>query len=62
MTDLQLFVGELTLLTKKYGYKIGGCGCCGSPWVYPVKTRVGHYQEVLDTDEDIELLEWTEGK
>ena len=27
------FINELTELSKKYGLKIGGCGCCGSPWV-----------------------------
>jgi len=36
MTDiikLKAFLTELTHLTNKYGYEIGGCGCCGSPWV-----------------------------
>lgn len=27
------FLTELTKLTNKYGFEIGGCGCCGSPWV-----------------------------
>lgn len=27
------FLAELTKLTDKYGFEIGGCGCCGSPWV-----------------------------
>lgn len=27
------FLTELTKLTDKYGFEIGGCGCCGSPWV-----------------------------
>lgn len=27
------FLEELTELTKKYGIEIGGCGCCGSPWL-----------------------------
>ena len=33
MIKLKAFLTELTRLTKKYGYEIGGCGCCGSPWV-----------------------------
>jgi hypothetical protein len=27
------FLSELTDLTLKYGVSIGGCGCCGSPWL-----------------------------
>lgn len=27
------FLTELTKLTDKYGFEIGGCGCCNSPWV-----------------------------
>lgn len=27
------FLNELSALTQKYGIEIGGCGCCGSPWL-----------------------------
>jgi len=27
------FILELSELTRKYGIAIGGCGCCGSPWL-----------------------------
>ena len=30
---LDKFLEELSELTNKYGFVIGGCGCCGSPWV-----------------------------
>ncbi len=27
------FLNELSILTNKYGIIIGGCGCCGSPYL-----------------------------
>lgn len=30
---LEQFLTELRDLCGRYGYKIGGCGCCGSPWL-----------------------------
>ena len=27
------FLIGLTKLTRETGIKIGGCGCCGSPWI-----------------------------
>lgn len=27
------FLKELSELTEKYGIEIGGCGCCGSPYL-----------------------------
>lgn len=31
------FLTELTKLTDKYGFEIGGCGCCGSPWLTSIR-------------------------
>ena len=46
--ELNNFLTELTELTKKYNISIGGCGCCGSP-----------YLKRIDNGEDIgELLSW----
>lgn len=32
--NVQEFLKELTKLSRDYGIAIGGCGCCGSPWLY----------------------------
>ena len=32
-SKLDKFLEELSVLTKKYGIEIGGCGCCGSPYL-----------------------------
>ena len=31
--DVENFLKELTELTEKYKIVIGGCGCCGSPYL-----------------------------
>jgi len=36
---LQMFLAELSELSKKYGMYIQGCGCCGSPWVFDDKIK-----------------------
>ena len=35
---LEAFLKELAELTEKYQLCIGGCGCCGSPWVYSIES------------------------
>ena len=45
------FLEELSELTKKYNISIGGCGCCGSPYLINLKdkTLIGEY---ISWDED----------
>lgn len=31
--DLKNFTTELQVLCEKYNIRIGGCGCCCSPWL-----------------------------
>ena len=49
---------KLTRFTRETGYVIGGCGCCGSPWMQRVKNLDGFY--VADGDasgmDDIERI------
>lgn len=33
------FLSELSELTKKYEIAIGGCGCCGSPYITDFKKQ-----------------------
>ena len=37
MNRLEEFLKELSELTEKHGFSIGGCGCCGSPWINDFK-------------------------
>ena len=30
---MEEFLKELSELSTKYDLYIGGCGCCGSPWI-----------------------------
>ena len=49
---LKAFLIELTALTDKYNIEIGGCGCCGSPWLYD--NEVNEYLgECLEFDNDV---------
>lgn len=37
------FMEELTALSKKHQLTIGGCGCCGSPWLEDLSNQEGRY-------------------
>ena len=36
--DVNGFLAELSALTVKYGVEVGGCGCCGSPFLMDIET------------------------
>lgn len=40
------FLKELSSISKKYGLTIGGCGCCGSPFVTDVLTNNDVMEEI----------------
>jgi len=33
------FLAELTELSRKHRIAIGGCGCCGSPWLFDLERK-----------------------
>lgn len=43
------FLEELSQLTEKYSMFIGGCGCCGSPYVESNGKYIGEFLK-WDTD------------
>ena len=45
------FLTELSALTQKYGIAIGGCGCCGSPWLYYTDESLNLNADDLKYDE-----------
>lgn len=48
------FLKELSDLTKKYNISIGGCGCCGSPYLIDLTIEKNKY--ICD------CLEYEDGK
>lgn len=63
----EAFLTELTALSHKYGVRIGGCGCCDSPYLVPVEGGKEEYrysvyandgQLGLRSPKDIEDQEW----
>ena len=55
---LAAFLTDLAALTEKHGIEIGGCGCCGSPWLKKTDKRQGQYTCYKTTRE----LTWEESK
>ena len=60
--DKEGFLRELTELSRKYGLYIGGCGCCGSPWVSTRGMPGGEYvlrypRPGLDVSPHLEWIE-----
>jgi GTPase involved in cell partitioning and DNA repair len=58
MTDEQqeALLADLTELSRKHGIKIGGCGCCGSPYFTEMDRNMpGRYQGGIGG-----ALEWEE--
>lgn len=52
------FLIELTELGRKHGIVIGGCGCCGSPFIYQLREdQLALVYSVDDGDEDLKLRE-----
>lgn len=51
------FILELTRLAREYGITIGGCGCCGSPWVVSGEDTTNEQAGYI-CDENGEGLRW----
>lgn len=54
--EIENFLKELSELTQKYNIGVGGCGCCGSPFLFNIET-----EEILDNKEKHPIdskLEW----
>jgi hypothetical protein len=55
------FLKRLTELTRELGVYVGGCGCCGSPWIYEImsgESKKGEYS----TDGENGYLMWNKKK
>jgi len=49
------FVRELSKLCRRHKIKIGGCGCCGSPYLSRMEETDGRYEV---NDKDFDKLRW----
>lgn len=54
------FLKELTQLSQKYGIKVEGCGCCGSPALTPIKPEA--MNNCYEVDGGNENLTWTKNQ
>ena len=50
MNRLEEFLKELSELTQKHGFSIGGCGCCGSPWINDFKNEFNAHELYYDKE------------
>lgn len=56
---MENFFKELAELTKKYGLIIGGCGCCGSPWIQDFDGRFIYDDLSYNKEtEEYEVMTW----
>jgi hypothetical protein len=58
------FIKELEQLSRKYKIVVSGCGCCGSPYLYPLKLEASHddagyaYEDQLMWISKNDVYEW----
>ena len=64
--DYAAFIEELTALSLKHRVVILGCGCCGSPFLSPIKDEESGeyaYSEEYNVEGNSDsYLRWEEGK
>lgn len=53
MSKEKEFLERLSALTSELGIAIGGCGCCGSPYLYEVDKR-GSYG-LMGTEQQLQF-------
>lgn len=51
-SELQAFVAALQALSAQHGIAIDGCGCCGSPYLYPCTDSVRYSLKGTDLKTD----------
>lgn len=55
--NIKDFLTELTFLSNKYGVKIEGCGCCGSPFLAEIEAgAIDGYYKVNDKNENLRWI------
>ncbi len=57
--QIEAFIKDLTALTIKHGISIGGCSCCGSPYLQIADPPISKYDIISKT---ADCLEWEKDK
>ena len=66
--NIQMFLDELTKLSKKYNMEMWSCGCCGSPFLKDINSeeRDGRYiGDIYCTEEGeffCDTIQWKKTK
>jgi hypothetical protein len=55
--QVEAFLKDLSKLSRKHKIFIGGCECCGSPFLMPI-SKDGKYEVEYDKSGFAEKLKW----
>ncbi|MTI68589.1 MAG: hypothetical protein FH753_18565 [Firmicutes bacterium] len=57
--NIDEFLKELSQLSKKYDIYIGGCGCCGSPYIQDKEKYIAEFLKwnITTNNYEVEIID-----